>query len=395
MHILLLADRDWTHHDAGGNGANLEAQVSRWVKWGHRVTVIAGSYPGAKRVEHYGPRLTVHRAGNRATVFPRAILKVMRGVGRDADVVLEVINGITFLTPLWLRKPRVAMVHHVHRELYIGEFGRAGLLLYWLLEKGPISTLYRRTRVVTISNSARDDLARDGIPRENVSVEYLGLDASKYQRGATTTEPRIVFVGRLKAYKNVEALFDVVEALPGVALDVVGEGDHRSDLEREIRRRGLGGRVVMHGYVDHARKTELLGRAWVNMTASQSEGWSLAVIEAAMCATPTVAMAIGGLTESVVDGETGLLARDKAGLAPLARRLIEDDELRERMADAAERRARTFSWDRPARANLEVMSRQAGLPALSAAGPERAGARFAGSPAPVPEPQGARGTSSP
>ena len=47
----------------------------------------------------------------------------MRGVGRDADVVLEVINGITFLTPLWLRKPRVAMVHHVHRELYIGEFG--------------------------------------------------------------------------------------------------------------------------------------------------------------------------------------------------------------------------------------------------------------------------------
>ena len=70
----------------------------------------------------------------------------------------------------------------------------------------------------------------------------------------------------------------------------------------------------MHGYVDHERKTELYGRAWVNMTASQSEGWSLAVIEAAMCATPTVALAVGGLTESVVDGETGLLARDTAGL---------------------------------------------------------------------------------
>jgi glycosyltransferase involved in cell wall biosynthesis len=177
-----------------------------------------------------------------------------------------------------------------------------------------------------------------------------------------SSEPRIIFVGRLKAYKNVEMLFDVVEALPGVHLDVVGEGDHRPDLEREIARRGLGDRVAMHGFVDHERKVELLGRAWVNMTASQSEGWSLTVIESAMCATPTVAMGVGGLNESVVDGETGLLARDAAGLADHARRLIEDRDLHERMSDAAEQRARTFSWDRPARANLEIMRAQAGLP---------------------------------
>ena len=78
------------------------------------------------------------------TVFPRAILAVLRGIGRDADVVLEVINGITFLTPLWLRKPRVAMVHHVHRELFIGEFGVAGHLVYWLAERLPLMLLYRR-----------------------------------------------------------------------------------------------------------------------------------------------------------------------------------------------------------------------------------------------------------
>jgi glycosyltransferase involved in cell wall biosynthesis len=361
FHILVLVDRDWTHHDTGGNGANMQAQVSRWVAWGNRVTVVTGSYPGARKVEHLGPLLTVHRAGNRATVFPRAFLTVMRGVGRDADVVLEVINGIAFLTPLWLHKPRVAMVHHVHRDLYTGEFGRAGLLLYLLLEKGPLSMFYRRTRVVTISESARDDLVRDGIPRGHVTVEYLGLDAEKYRRGERAPRPRIVFVGRLKAYKNVETLLGVVEALPGVALDIVGDGDHRPDLEREIRRRGLGDRVVMHGYVSEERKAELYGRAWVNMTASQAEGWSLAVMEAAMCATPTVAMAVGGLRESVVDGETGLLAHDEAGLAEHARRLIEDHGLLERMGDAAERRARRFTWDRPARANLDVLRRQAGF----------------------------------
>jgi glycosyltransferase involved in cell wall biosynthesis len=361
LKILVLADRDWTHHDTGGNGANIEAQVSRWVAWGNHVTVVTGSYPGAKKVEQLGPRLTVHRAGNRATVFPRACLTVMRGVGRDADVVVEVINGITFLTPLWLRKPRVAMVHHVHRELFIGEFGLAGHLIYWLAEKLPLSLLYRRTPFMTISNSARDDLTRDGIPASNITVEYLGVDREKYGRTTRAEEPRLIFVGRLKAYKNVEAILDVLEAIPELALDVVGEGDHRPDLEAEIARRELGDRVAMHGYVDERRKAELYGRAWINMTASQSEGWSLTVMEAALCGTPSIALAIGGLPESIVDGTTGLLARDTAGLIEQTRRLLADRDLREALGDAAETRASGFTWDRSARAYLEVMRRQAGV----------------------------------
>jgi glycosyltransferase involved in cell wall biosynthesis len=309
-----------------------------------------------------GPRLTVHRAGNRATVFPRAFLTVMRGIGRDADVVVEVINGITFLTPLWLRKPRVAMVHHVHRELFIGEFGLAGHLVYWLAERLPLMLLYRRTPFMTISNSARDDLVRDGIPRDHITVEYLGVDGEKYARGTRSERPRLIFVGRLKAYKNVEAIFDVLEAIPGLSLDVVGEGDHRPDLEREVARRGLSDRVVMHGYVDERRKAELYGQAWINMTASQSEGWSLTVMEAALCGTPSIALAIGGLPESIVDGTTGLLAKDTAGLIAQTRRLLDDRGLRESLGDAAERRARKFTWDSSARSYLSVMHRQAGLP---------------------------------
>ena len=50
LHILVLADRDWTHPQTGGNGANIWNQVSRWVAWGHRVTVVAGMYPGAAAV---------------------------------------------------------------------------------------------------------------------------------------------------------------------------------------------------------------------------------------------------------------------------------------------------------------------------------------------------------
>jgi glycosyltransferase involved in cell wall biosynthesis len=112
--------------------------------------------------------------------------------------------------------------------------------------------------------------------------------------------------------------------------------------------------------VDGARKAELYGRAWVNVTASASEGWSLTVMEAALCATPSASLTVGGLTESIVDGETGFLARDVAELGARVRELVEDDEVRTRLGEAAEKRARSFTWDRSAAAFLEVLRRTAG-----------------------------------
>ena len=51
MHILVLTDRDWTHPQGGGTGANLYGQVAHWLAWGHRVTVVSSTYPGAARTE--------------------------------------------------------------------------------------------------------------------------------------------------------------------------------------------------------------------------------------------------------------------------------------------------------------------------------------------------------
>ena len=150
------------------------------------------------------------------------------------------------------------MIHHVHRELFIQEFPRAGGLLFRVLERWPLRLLYRRTPFLTISEAARDDLVREGIPREHITVEYLGVEAEGFEPVERAPDPRLIFVGRLKAYKRVELLLDVLEAVPEASLDVVGEGDHAPDIEAEIARRGLGPRVRMHGYVD-----EETGHKWV------------------------------------------------------------------------------------------------------------------------------------
>ena len=364
-HILVLTDRDWTHPQGGGTGTNLYGQIARWVAWGHRVTVIAGDYPGAKKVEELAPNLVVHRMGSRLTVFPRAAWATLRGLADDADVVLEVVNGIAFFTPLWwwLRKPRVALVHHVHQDHYVHELGTRGRVAAWLLERFPLRFLYRGTRVLTISKAARDDLVELGVEADRIHVVYMGVERGQFHRAERAQHPTLLYLGRLKQYKRLEILLDVLEAVPGARLEIAGEGDHRPTLEEEIDRRGLRDRVTLHGFVEEDDKAELYGRAWVTLTASSAEGWCLTVMEAAACGTPSAALRVGGLEESIVDEQTGVLAEAPDELAAKVRELLRDPERRERLGEAAEARARGFTWDRTAEENLAVLERAAEEPA--------------------------------
>jgi len=152
-------------------------------------------------------------------------------------------------------------------------------------------------------------------------------------------------------------------------LEIAGDGDHRPGLEAEIARRGLTDRVHLHGHVSEDRKRELYQHAWVNATASSAEGWALSVMEAAACATPTAALAVGGVQESVEDGRTGLLARDPHDLAERIQLILRDPELRDSLGGAALERAHAFTWDATARRTLEVLEGQVAASALKGSAP--------------------------
>jgi glycosyltransferase involved in cell wall biosynthesis len=357
LHILVLVDRDWTHPQGGGTGANLRAHVKYWTQWGHRVTVMSGSYPGAVRVERDGP-LTVYRNGGRATVFPHTIARLCTGLVPDADVVLEVVNGITFLTPLWLRRPHVQYVHHVHREQYAEELGWPGRVAAFLAETAPLRWLYRRGRFVTVSEATARQLMELGIPRDAIEVNYHGPEPDEYGPGERAAEPTLIYLGRLKRYKRIEVLLDILDADRNVVLDIVGTGEHRPILEAEIAARGLEDRVCLHGFVDHERKVALLQRAWALVTASAAEGWGLTTLEAAACATPSVALGVGGLAEAVEHQRTGLLARDAADMVVQTRRILDDVELRERLGANALIRAQNLGWRYTVGRTLTVLQEQ-------------------------------------
>jgi glycosyltransferase involved in cell wall biosynthesis len=370
LHILILSDRDWTHPQGGGTGTNLFGQVSRWIAWGHRVSVIACSYPGAPAREEVDERLTLYRVGGRSTVFPRVILRQLRRFVNDADVVLEVINGVTFLTPLWCRTPRVALVHHIHREHYARELGTFGKVAAIALETLPLRLLYRGSRFVTISQATAHDLARHGIDPANITVGYLGVELGVLHPDPTARapEPTLLYLGRIKRYKRIELILDVLERIPDAVLELAGDGDHRPVIEEQVRLRGLEGRVRIHGYVSEERKLELYQRAWVNVTASSAEGWGLSVTEAAACGTPSAALRQGGLAEAIDDGRTGILAGDVQELAARLALLLVDPRQRDAMGAHAHERVAALRWDDTARLTLGLLDRERrradpGLPA--------------------------------
>jgi glycosyltransferase involved in cell wall biosynthesis/O-antigen/teichoic acid export membrane protein len=356
--ILILVDRDWTHPQAGGTGTVLYGQVSRWIAAGHRVTVVAGTYPGAEPVTRPHERLAIHRMGSRLTVFPRAAWATLRGLGRDADVVLEVVNGIAFFTTLWrwLRAPRVLLVFHVHQEHYVAELGVVGRVAAFALEHVPLRFLYPGVPVVTISQSSREALLDLGIDRERIHVVYLGLDPGELRPRERSPTPALVYLGRLKRYKRIELLLDVAAAIPAATLHIAGDGEHRGALEARAAELGLDGRVVFHGHVDEAEKARLFGEAWLALTASSAEGWCLTVVEAGACATPTAALRVGGLAEAIVDGQTGVLADTPEELVAEVSALVEAPERLRAMGDAALARARGFTWDNTASGTLDVMT---------------------------------------
>jgi glycosyltransferase involved in cell wall biosynthesis len=102
-------------------------------------------------------------------------------------------------------------------------------------------------------------------------------------------------------------------------------------------------------------------------------------MEAAACRTPTAAMAVGGIQESVEDGRTGLLARSPEELAQRIQLILRDPELRDSLGAAALERAHAFTWDACAKRTLEVLEAQvAGAEALRG---DPAAALDAGAPA--------------
>ncbi|KZS58916.1 glycosyltransferase family 4 protein [Mycobacterium ostraviense] len=363
--VLLLCWRDTGHPQGGGSETYLQRIGAQLVASGIEVTLRTARYPGASRHQVIdGVRIS--RAGGRYSVYvwalvAMALARLRLGPLRRVrpDVVVDTQNGLPFLARLLYGRRTVVLVHHCHREQWpvAGPvLGRLG----WFVESTLSPRLNRRNQYVTVSLPSARDLVALGVDNARIAVVRNGLDEAPAQtmsvpRAAT---PRVVVLSRLVPHKRIEDALEAVAELrrrnpgiPGLHLDVVGGGWWRQRLVDHVHRLGMSDAVTFHGHVDDLTKHHVLQSSWVHLLPSRKEGWGLAVVEAAQHSVPTVGYrSSGGLSDSIIDGVTGILVDSHRELVDRLEELLRDPILRDQLGAKAQVRSGEFSWQQSAEA---------------------------------------------
>ena len=236
--------------------------------------------------------------------------------------------------------------------------------------------------------------------------QYAGITAASYNGvDAETFRPpdecfpddekvggaRILFVGRVSPEKGIHTLLEafarVVKAIPEARLDIVGHratlpadfivdissdplvralerfydgstgGDYQRYLDETISRLGLSGSVRFLGSMPHRELVAVYQAADVVVNPSLSESFGIAIVEGMACGVPVVGTKIGGMLETIRDGETGFLVEpeEPEELARAIRTILGDRELSHEMAlNGRKRVVEMFSWRARAQRLLDV-----------------------------------------
>jgi glycosyltransferase involved in cell wall biosynthesis len=201
---------------------------------------------------------------------------------------------------------------------------------------------------VAASEAIRKMLVADGVPAERTVTVHEGIDVEHVLAAPRVDVHEAFFlphgapvVGNIAAlvpHKGQRYLIDaahlVVQEVPDARFVVLGEGELREHLEKQVHEHHLEKHVLLPGF-----RADVLGclKAFdLFVMSSVTEGLGTSLLDAMAASRPIVATTAGGIPEIVEDGVNGLLVppRDHHALAAAIVRALEDAELRRRMAAA-------------------------------------------------------------
>ncbi|CAM3291956.1 glycosyltransferase [Kibdelosporangium persicum] len=233
------------------------------------------------------------------------------------------------------------------------------------------------TRVAATCTDETDELTRMGVPRSRISIVPCGVDLTTFtpngKKAARKFPHRIVTVGRLVPRKGFDTVIAALTHLPdtelliagGPARKRLGEDPEARALLEQAERLGVADRVRMTGQVSRKAMPEILRSADAVVCVPWYEPFGIVPLEAMACGVPVVASAVGGLTDTVVDGVTGIHvpAKHPVALANAVRPLLDDEVMRGSFGMAGrDRVVARYSWDRVAADTVRVYDRTAAVP---------------------------------
>ena len=368
--------------DVGGQNVHVGSLSAALAERGHSVTVYTRlTDPGTRRSAEFSPGVIVRRvqAGPIAPLPKDELLPFMPEFGDR-------------LARLWQQDPPGIAHAHFWMSGLAALSGAAGLPIpvvqtfhalgvvkarhQGAADPSPANRVELERRialacdqVVATCRDEASELARLGVPPWQISVVPCGVDTSVFTPEGPAARrngrPRLLTLGRLVERKGVATAIAALARLPDAELVVAG-GPDRHDLVasddfrllREAARvHGVTDRVIFTGSVARADVPALIRSADAVVCVPWYEPFGIVPLEAMACGIPVVASAVGGLTDTIVDQQTGWLvpARDPEALASALGQLLADPAKRAALGAAGVERARQrYSWRRVA-ARTEVV----------------------------------------
>ncbi|MBL7074503.1 glycosyltransferase family 4 protein [candidate division KSB1 bacterium] len=360
--ILAINWQDITNPLGGGAEVHFHEIFKRVAAAGHAVTLLCCHYRGASSEETIdGIHIVRHGRRNLFNFYVPWAYRELKAQA-DFDVVVDDINKIPFFTPLFVKEPIVAIIHHFFsRTIYLEVPFLPASYVYYSERLVPL--VYRHTPFAAVSESTRKELCRVGI-RSRIDLLPNAVDLADYTvvPNSKSEKPLIGYLGRVKKYKSLD---HILQAMPGilshdprVRLLIIGDGDYRPALERLASSLGIERNVTFARHVSQAEKVKFLNKLWLGVNPSPKEGWGLTVIEANACGVPVIAADSPGLRDSVVHGKTGILFKygDIHGLTKETVALLENHQKRNDLTIQARQWAEKFSWDESAQRAIEIIN---------------------------------------
>jgi len=344
---------------AGGAEALTFEIARRLINAGNSVEWFAASFPGAAAEEMLdGVRIV--RSGRQWTVHWHAFKRYRGRLRGRFDLVIDEVNTMPFFTPIWAGIPTVMLIFQLAREVWWYESPPLINALGYAVE--PIYLrAYRRTPVITISNSTREDLRKLGFSGP-ITIIPIGVDAIHRNQPAKASNPTFLYVGRLAPSKRighmVVALAQFRHETGTGQLWLVGGGSakYQQSLLNLARKMKVDQSVTFFGRVSESDKHRLMAEAHALLMTSVREGWGLVVTEANACGTPAIVYDVPGLRDSVRNESTGLVVAARPdSLCQAMVRVTTDRQLYDRLVVESQRWSETLSFDGAAQAVKSVL----------------------------------------
>jgi glycosyltransferase involved in cell wall biosynthesis len=273
--------------------------------------------------------------------------------------------------------PQIVHAHHAtsyglagaladHHPFLIHTWGRDVLDFprYWAYRRLLHFNLGRADVITCTSQVMARAVRQFTDPETPIHVVPFGVDLGQFRpRSAPRSPAAPLIIGLVKSLERlygIEVLLRAFCALPAEKFDlgllIVGDGTQRPALESLVRELGIGARTRFAGRVPHDQVIRYLHQMDVFVLPSLQESFGVAAVEASAAGLPVIASNVGGVSEIVLDGETGFLVppNDVGALVERLVQLIADPTLRSRMGQAGRAFVRAhYDWQ----ANTAQMER--------------------------------------